>query len=177
MRILKVIEKVFMLVSVIFLMLAYVFSGMLDENAVFTGIISGSVMYSTLGCIVILVLLAVGYVLYVSKHEKLGVGLLLAANVAVLWTCVTVLAKIPEGGELTSYSIIIALTGTIIFYVALIIYGARFFITLLNNFDNCDPELDPKVKTLTKWKKLQEQGINTEEEFEAKKKEILSKVK
>ena len=84
MRILKVIEKVFMLVSVIFLMLAYVFSGMLDENAGFTGIISGSVMYSTLGCIVILVLLAVGYVLYVSKHEKLGVGLLLAANVAVL---------------------------------------------------------------------------------------------
>lgn len=63
--------------------------------------------------------------------------------------------------------------------VAVILYVIYFLVTLIGylaiggNGDN-DPETDPKIKKLLGWKKLQEEGMITPEEFEEKRLEILN---
>lgn len=174
MKILKVIEKVVIFIATVFCLLAFLISGSADESQGVSGIVRISLAYSVLGCIFIVLLFALGIVLYFSKYNKVGLGLLLAANVVVFGLCI---AEYSTGVEVKSISIVIGLVGSSLYFAGLMMYGIHYLIVKLTAAENCDPDMNSKIQLLLKWKDLEKQGIITEEEFLEKKAEILNKIK
>ncbi len=164
-RILHFIEKALIIVGALVVILGFVLSPMLDEGAGYQGFLTLSVIASVIGGFWILIILGLGTAAYLSKKcSNVGLWLTLATHATVLTVCLA-----SFNNESTSLSCIIALIGTIIYFVGLIFKGINCLL-----IKSSSPDDDPLIQSIIKWKELQERGIITQEEFEEKRCSILN---
>ena len=158
MKILDIIKKIVLILSFVVCAVAFVFGAItLDQN---------DAVFST-GLISFIVLGMVGILLFFSKNEiakKIGIGISTGVMLIQLYFAI---------GLIDSGSV-----AAILGLVSVVLYAIYFLIALIGTLalgnGSCeDPETDPRIKKILGWKKLQNEGIISAEEFEEKRQEIL----
>ena len=157
MKIFNIITKVILVLAFVFAGVACVLGGITLETA---DVAFGTALMSYV------IVAFVGFFLFCSKNQtarRIGLGLTTGFMVVLFYLSLA--------GIETS-------TGAIMGLVSVILYVIYFLVALIGLLaiggegDN-DPETDPKIKKILGWKKLQEEGIISSEEFEEKRQEIL----
>ena len=114
-----------------------------------------------------IVVVSVGFFLFFTTNnitKKIGLGLSTACMLGLAYYALKTLGEAP--------------TSSIVSLVAVILYVLYFGVNLLgylilgNNCEN-EPDKDPKIKAVLKWRKMVEEGIISKEEFEATRQEVL----
>ena len=182
MKKLNLVERILVVVSTVLILCAFAFSYLFDESAGVPGLLTFGTAYSIVGVFSIVVATCLGLGLYLSQKEgtgkTIGICLLLAANIIVFAACTDLFVVEEETGAseeeaLISMSQVLGLIGAIVFFVALILWGLRAFANLARPVESNDPEDDPQIKLVLKWRTLLEEGVITEEEYQAKRVSIL----
>ncbi len=182
MKKLNLVERILVVVSTVLILCAFAFSYLFDESAGVPGLLTFGTAYSIVGVFSIVVATCLGLGLYLSQKEgtgkTIGICLLLAANIIVFAACTDLFVVEEETGAseeeaLISMSQVSGLIGAIVFFVALILWGLRAFANLARPVESNDPEDDPQIKLVLKWRTLLEEGVITEEEYQAKRVSIL----
>lgn len=187
MKVLRIIEKVAFILAVVFAFLAVALGGMLDGAIVLgdpssgtaIAIVNGVVAYYlsasfTFGFGFVLVLLLVGALLYFVKENiarRIGIALAAASFIAVFAVSISLM----ETGFATP---LVGLVAGILFGVSLLFKLIMWIVKVArpDAGEENDPSTDPKVQLILKWKGLLDQKVITEEEYELKRKEIVSSI-
>lgn len=182
MKKLNLVERILVVVSTVLILCAFAFSYLFDESAGVPGLLTFGTTYSVVGVFLIVVATCLGLGLYLSQKEgtakTIGICLLLAANIIVFAACTDLFVVEEETGAsekeaLISMSQVLGLIGAIVFFLALILWGLRAFANIARPVESNDPEDDPQIKLVLKWRTLLEEGVITEEEYQAKRVSIL----
>lgn len=115
-------------------------------------------------------LLLVGLTLSFTKNDiskKIGLGMSLAG--VVLNAVVTVNTMVVSGAN-APYFVYISLVGIVLFAASFIFLA---FAAADKKSGADDPDQDPSIQKLIKWKKLLEDGIITQDEFTQKRNMLL----
>lgn len=171
MKVLKLIEKVTFVVATTLTVFALTLVSMLDEGMPVAGII---LPYFVSGVGLAVVILLVGSVLHFTKHRPTAlVGDALTVAVHAVIFGVTLAALIAKNSN-ADVSVILAFSGVIVYMVSNLVRFIIYIVNKVNNVDGQDdPEKDPAIQNVLKWKNLKEEGIITQEEYEAKRIKIL----
>lgn len=157
MKIFNIIKKVILVLAFVFTGVAFVLGG-ITLNQIDVTFSSALVAYVIIGF--------VGFFLMNAKNEiakKVGLGITTGFMVILFYLSLVAISNS---------------TAAIMGLVSVVLYVVYFLIALIGRIaigsdnDN-DPETDPKIKKILGWKKLQEEGIISAEEFEEKRQEIL----
>lgn len=171
MKILKLIEKVTFVTSTIVTVVALTLLSMLDTTLPVSGVILPYFVFGTGFAVLILL---VGTFLRFVKHRPtalVGDALTVGVNAVVFSVA---LAAIISINTVADVSIIVALVGTIIYIASCLVRFIIFIVNKVNNVEGSDdPEKDPAIQNVLKWKALKEEGIISQEEFEAKRVKLL----
>ena len=157
MKIFNVIKKTILILSCVLLGVCFVLAGItLDPND--TAISTGLLMF--------VVPAFIGFFLFGSENKianRIGMGLTTAAMLIQLFFALTKLEN--------STAAIIGLWSVVLYaiYFMVVFVG---YLAMGDKADN-DPEKDPRITKILGWKKLLEEGIISEEEFEEKRIAIL----
>ena len=175
MKIVKLIENIFLILGSVVFVVAGILSYSLDEALGITGFATGLI---ALGGFVVLCLF-VGIFLYFLDNKalsRLGFALVLGCACINLGLAIISLGVSKKASSDVSISYIIALVGSIIVILAFFldmthlvlgkVLQSRREITSVEQLNN-------DVELLEKWKKLLDEKMISEEEFEAKRKAIL----
>lgn len=157
MKIFNIVKKIILILSFVFGIFSFVYSSFtLDgfDQTVSTLLIS------------FIVLAFVGFFLFFAENKiakKIGQGIVTGYMVILLYGSITYIEK--------SVAAIFGLTSAILYaiYYLVCLIG---YLALGSEGDN-NPNNDIRIKKILGWKELQNQGIITAEEFEAKREEIL----
>ncbi len=171
MKVLRIFEKVVFILACVVGIVGIAFSPLLDETAGYPGAITSTAFFAAGGLSVILAI-AMSAVFYFSKKE---VAKRIADALAI--TAFTILFA----GGLIGLSSAGGLTPTFIFVAAILFIISLIFrliiwiaIKVKPDLDQAEePENDPKVRAILKWKRLMEEEVITKEEYEAKRKAIV----
>ena len=130
------------------------------------------------GVFAIVSALIVGTFLYFNKNEvvrKIAIGLVVSAIVLVFFSGLYLLSAASSTSSNTALSPILSLAGGILYICSLLCGFIKYIAGLIkpNSEDKLDPANDKKVALIIKWKKLMEDKIITEDEFMAKRNELL----
>lgn len=168
---LKLIEKVTFVAATILTVLALTLFSMIDEVMPVAGIV---LPYFVSGVGLAVVILLVGSVLHFVKHRPtslVGDALVLSVNAVVFGVVLAALVSISGKVDI---SVIIALVGVIVYLASNLVRFIIFIVNKVNNVGGADdPEKDPAIQNVLKWKALKEDGIISEEEFETKRVKLL----
>lgn len=175
----KLVEKALAILAYIVGIVSVVLSYAIDERLGYSGVLTLSLAITpAFGAALIVVALTLGvcFSLFgkngnasVFGYASFGIGeaLLLAVGIAGVSTT-----------SKPGYSTIIALVSAILFIVVLLIKLVRNLISAIKfgSNDLSEPTSSAKVKRdLLGWKELLDEGFLTEEEYEAKRKTLVSK--
>ena len=162
MKIVKLIENIFLILGSVLFVVAGILSYSLDETLGIKGFATGLAL---MGGFTVLCLF-VGIFLYFVENKvlsRLGLALVLGCACINLGLAIVSLGESAKTSSDTSISYSIALVGSIIVILA-------FFLDM--TYILLEKALKVQ-KLLEKWKKLLDEKMITEEEFEAKRKVIL----
>ena len=157
MKVFNVIKKIILILSFVLLGVCFVLAGITLD--------SRDAAIST-GLLMFVVPAFIGFFLFGSENKianKIGMGLTTAAMLIEFFFALTNL----------DYS-----TAAIIGLCSVVLYAIYFIVVFVGHLamgdkaDN-DPEKDPRITKILGWKKLKEEGIISEEEFEEKRVAIL----
>lgn len=163
----KVMNKLyyaFLIASVSVMILSYALAGILEGGGNYAQV--ASTLATALAATTVTSLL-VGLTLVFTKNEistKVGLGLLLA------------------GFGMAFITVLNSMTGTLPYFaimslVAIILFGISFIFKAIAVADkrsnSDDPDEDPTIQKIIKWKKLLDEGILTEQEYQDKREAIL----
>ena len=184
MKILKVIEKVLFLVAITVGAAALSLSLLVDEGAKqpVVGLATTIVSFFIFGVGFVLLLIVTGGLLKFAKNDtasRVGEGFALAGILSVFAVSLYLIVK--AAGEATnakdvviSLSAIIGLVGGIFYALYAAVKGVIKIVEMVKpEINKNDPDCDPKIQAVLKWKDLLDKGIITKEEFEIKRVEIL----
>lgn len=158
MKVFNIIKKVILVLSFIFSGVAFVLGGIvLDQyDIAFSAALLSFVIVGF-----------TGFFLISAKNQiasKVGLGISTGFMLVLFYLSIASIER--------SVSAIMGLVAVIL-YVIYFLVAFIGYLAIGGSGDN-DPETDPKIKKLLGWKKLQEEGIITSEEFEEKRLEILN---
>lgn len=157
MKIFNIVKKIILILSFVFGIFSFIYSSFtldgFDQNV------------STL-LITFVVLACVGFFLFFTENKiakKIGQGMVTGYMAILLFCSIIYIDK--------SVAAIFGLTSVILYaiYFLVCLIG---YLALGGDGDN-NPNNDIRIKKILGWKELQNQGIITAEEFEAKREEIL----
>lgn len=157
MKIFNIVKKIILILSFVFGIFSFIYSSFtldsFDQNV------------STL-LVSFIVLACVGFFLFFTENKiakKIGQGMVTGYMAILLFCSITYIDK--------SVATIFGLTSVILYaiYFLVCLIG---YLALGGDGDN-NPNNDIRIKKILGWKELQNQGIITAEEFEAKREEIL----
>ena len=171
MKVLKLIEKVTFVAATILTVLALTLFSMLDTTLPVAGIV---LPFFVSGVGIAVVVLLVGSVLHFVKHRPtalVGDALSVAIYAVVFGVTLAVLVAINAKPDV---SVLVAFVGVIVYMVSNLVRFIIYIVCKVNNYEGQDdPEKDPAIQNVLKWKGLKEEGIITEEEYEAKRAKLL----
>ena len=176
MKVLKVIEKVCFIVAVSVAVFAVALGGLLDGEVAGLPEVMNA-LFGALGLGVVLAFILIGAFLYFVKEHiarKVGTGLLLAAFVLIFACALDALMN-----ESEALSPIFGLVAGVLMMVAFLLRFIRWIVRTTKSEsgeEGEDPMADPKVRLILKWKSLLDQGVITKEEYELKRKEIVTSI-
>lgn len=157
MKVFNVIKKIILILSFVLLGVCFVFAGItLDSH---------DAALST-GLLMFIVPAFIGFFLFGSENKianKIGMGLTTAAMLIELFLVLTSLNN--------STAAIFGLFSVVLYAIYFIVVFVGY-LAMGDKADN-DPEKDPRITKILGWKKLKEEGIISEEEFEEKRVAIL----
>ena len=157
MKIFNVIKKTILILSCVLLCVCFVLGGItLDQND--AAISTGLLMF--------VVPAFIGFFLFSSENKianRIGMGLTTAAMLIQLFFALTKLEN-STAAIIGSCSVVLYAIYFIVVFVGYLAMGDKA--------DN-DPEKDPRIRKILGWRKLQKEGIISEEEFEEKRIAIL----
>lgn len=169
----KIMTQVYyalLIVSVSVIVLSYVLAGALEGSALENTLaqtastVGIALATSTVG------LLVVGLTLSFTKNDiskKIGLGFMLSG---IGLNAVTAVNTLVVSGENTPYFIYVSLVGIILFAASFVFLA---FAYVDKNSASDDPDQDPAIQKLIKWKKLLEEGVITQDEFTEKRNLLL----
>lgn len=175
MKIIKRIENILLILSVIVLVLAGILSVVLDESEGIGGL---ATLFGPQFLLVACLFIGIFFYFLENKNlSRLGFALMSATNVYVLIASLLplIIASNLESEEY-GVSFVISLIGTICFFVAFVLDITHIILNVIYNKNvkaNSIDELNNKLVLLEKWKKLFDDKMISEEEFEIKRKELL----
>lgn len=158
MRIFNITKKTILILSFVFFGVAFFVGGVTLKSSDMA--ISTVLLSYVVGAFV-------GFFLSFSGNnvaKRIGYGLTTGTMLIELFISVSAI-------ETDSVAAILGLV-SVIFYVVYFLVALVGFLAI-GGSEGDDPETDPKIKKITGWKKLLENGIISEEEFEAKRQAIL----
>ena len=157
MKVFNVIKKIILILSFVLLGVCFVLAGItLDSSD--AAISNGLLMF--------VVPAFISFFLFGSENKianKIGMGLTTAAMLIQLFFALTKLDN--------STAAIIGLCSVILYAIYFIVVFVGY-LAMGDKADN-DPSKDPRISKILGWKKLKEEGIISEEEFEEKRIAIL----
>lgn len=157
MKVFNVIKKIILILSFVLLGVCFVLAG-ITLNSTDAAISTGLLMF--------VVPAFVGFFLFGSENKianKIGMGLTTAAMLIELFFALTSLGN--------STAAIFGLFSVVLYAIYFIVVFVGY-LAMGDKADN-DPEKDPRITKILGWKKLKEEGIISEEEFEEKRVAIL----
>ncbi len=180
MKILKIVEKVLFLVAVALGVFALVMAPIIDKK-VTSSIITPMAAYFLFGIGFSIVLFVVGALLKLSENKTaslVGTALVFSMECILFSLAVSLIIEADKNSANNATtniggSVIAALISAIIYFVSL---GTKLIIFVSEKVKpqvTNDPDSDPTIQAVLKWKSLQERGIISEEEYESKRVELL----
>lgn len=171
MKAIRFLERLFLVLAVVFAALAGLLAVMNTEEPYFYA--SLAILGGTGAMLGLTVVLLIGALLYFNKNQvvrAIGVGLTTAAMLVFVY------AAIGSSGEYMETAALVALLAGVLYLIS---NGCRLLGAIVNRAkpsleEGFDPESDQKIVYITKWKRLLDKGIITDEEFQAKRAAILS---
>lgn len=157
MKVFNVIKKIILFLSFVLLGVCFVLAGITLEPrdaAVSTGLL------------MFVIPAFVGFFLFGSENKtanKIGMGLTTAAMLIELFFSLTYLENCTAA--------IMGLCSVVLYVIYFIVVFVGYL--AMGEKTNNDPEKDPRIVKILGWKKLKEEGIISEEEFEEKRVAIL----
>ena len=175
MKVLKLIERILFIVAVALASFAITLSMFLDElntGGAAPGI--ATALQGLVGAGIVLFLLLLGAFLRYNKGpvaSKLGDAFALASILLIFGSCFAYFAA-DAGGTTLLFGFVAGIVYAASAIVRLIIYVVKVAKPEMAS-DSLDPDNDRKVQLIIKWKALLDKGVITQEEFDAKRLEIL----
>ena len=171
MKVLKIIEKILFSIAVTIACVAITFSLAIDESSGYPGIVTASSTLLGFSAVTLLILLLVGALLRFSKNCT-------ASRIGDAFTIATFAIFLGLAIQTISYgavSLSLAASASFVFVASLILRFVAFVVASTKKTDdeNTNPDKDPKIQLVLKWKSLLEEKVISQEEYEAKRKEIL----
>lgn len=175
MKIVKLIENIFLILGSVLFVVAGILSYSLDETLGIKGFATGLAL---MGGFTVLCLF-VGIFLYFVENKvlsRLGLALVLGCACINLGLAIVSLGESAKTSSDTSISYSIAMVGSIIVILAFFLDMTYILLEKalkVQKEATSAEQLNNDVELLEKWKKLLDEKMITEEEFEAKRKAIL----
>lgn len=175
MKIVKLIENIFLILGSVLFVVAGILSYSLDETLGIKGFATGLAL---MGGFTVLCLF-VGIFLYFAENKvlsRLGLALVLGCACINLGLAIVSLGESAKTSSDTSISYSIAMAGSIIVILAFFLDMTYILLEKalkVQKEATSAEQLNNDVELLEKWKKLLDEKMITEEEFEAKRKAIL----
>lgn len=175
MKIVKLIENIFLILGSVLFVVAGILSYSLDETLGIKGFATGLAL---MGGFTVLCLF-VGIFLYFVENKvlsRLGLALVLGCACINLGLAIVSLGESAKTSSDTSISYSIAMAGSIIVILAFFLDMTYILLEKalkVQKEATSAEQLNNDVELLEKWKKLLDEKMITEEEFEAKRKAIL----
>lgn len=175
MKIVKLIENIFLILGSVLFVVAGILSYSLDETLGIKGFDTGLAL---MGGFTVLCLF-VGIFLYFAENKvlsRLGLALVLGCACINLGLAIVSLGESAKTSSDTSISYSIAMAGSIIVILAFFLDMTYILLEKalkVQKEATSAEQLNNDVELLEKWKKLLDEKMITEEEFEAKRKAIL----
>lgn len=175
MKIVKLIENIFLILGSVVFVVAGILSYSLDETLGIKGFATGLAL---MGGFTVLCLF-VGIFLYFVENKvlsRLGLALVLGCACINLGLAIVSLGESAKTSSDTSISYSIAMAGSILVILAFFLDMTYILLEKALNVQKeatSAEQLNNDVELLEKWKKLLDEKMITEEEFEAKRKAIL----
>lgn len=174
----KIMTQVYyalLIVSVSVIVLSYVLAAALEGSPVEDSALGNTLAQTASTAGIALAtstvgLLVVGLTLSFTKNDiskKIGLGFMLSG---IGLNAVTAVNTLVVSGENTPYFIYVSLVGIILF-AASFVFLAFAYVDKKSTSD--DPDQDPAIQKLIKWKKLLEEGVITQDEFTEKRNLLL----
>ena len=187
MKILKVLEKIFLYVASFLSVASLVLSAIIDESQNVNGMMtyfSSSFSFVGLGGVFTIgFALIAGTLLYFNKNEiarKIAIGAVVTTITLIFFIALAIISESSKSAVSTTaasepLSPLFALVGGILYVCSLLCGFIYYIVGLVKPYseDQLDPVNDKKVVLIMKWRKLMDQKIITEEEFLAKRNELL----
>lgn len=157
MKIFNVVKKIILILSFVFGIISFIYGSIsLDaSDQTVSGLLISFVIFACIGF----------FLFFIENNiaKKIGQGIVTGYMVILLWVSIAYVRY--------SVAPIFGLT-SVILYVIYFLICLIGYLALGNEGDN-NPNNDLRIKKILDWKELQNQGIITAEEFEAKREEIL----
>lgn len=175
MKIVKLIENIFLILGSVLFVVAGILSYSLDETLGLKGFATGLAL---MGGFTVLCLF-VGIFLYFVENKvlsRLGLALVLGCACINLGLAIVSLGESAKTSSDTSISYSIAMVGSIIVILAFFLDMTYILLEKalkVQKEATSAEQLNNDVELLEKWKKLLDEKMISEEEFEAKRKAIL----
>lgn len=157
MKIFNIVKKMILILSFVFGIFSFI-NGSITLESVDQAISALLVSFVILAC--------VGFFLFFIENKiarRIGQGIVTGYMAILLFASITYIGK----GSAPIFGLTSVILYAIYFLICLIGYLA-----LGGEGDN-DPKNDIRIKKILGWKELQNQGVITAEEFEAKREEII----
>lgn len=169
MKVLKILEKVFLVVATVMAVFAIAFGFVLlanKDNYVESYLTTRFI----LGSGVVTLLLVIGVFLYFANENvarKVGTAFVVVGAIYVFAAALI--------GDVMYDAQVIALVAGILYVAVFLVRFIRWIVGVAKpDVEENEPLADPKIKLILKWKALVDQKVITEEEYEAKRKEIVA---
>ena len=183
MKVLKVLEKILLYLACTLCVASLTTSAILDESQGVSGMmtyLTSIIAYIGVGGVfTIVAALIIGTLLYFNGNvvvRKIAMGLVISSVILVFFTGLIIMgATAKTAATDTALSPVLSLVGGIL-YACSVLCGFIYYIVCLVkpvSEDQLDPVNDKKVILIMKWRKLMDEKIITEEEFMAKRNELL----
>lgn len=157
MKIFNVVKKIILILSFAFGIISFIYGSITFDaiDQTFSGLLISFVIFACIGF----------FLFFIENNiaKKIGQGIVTGYMVILLWGSITYVGY--------SVAATFGLTSVILYaiYFLICLIG---YLALGNEGDN-NPNNDLRIKKILDWKELQNQGIITAEEFQAKREEIL----